>query len=79
MTKLDANLWIDETIIFAFGGKPKTPPPPPPPEKSSAEIIMEETMRRHRLRNAGPGTNILTGAMGDTSAAPVSNSKLLGQ
>jgi len=79
MTKLDANLWIDETVFYAFGSKPKTPPPPEPPKKSAAEVVAEETIRRHRLRNSGPGTNILTGSLGDTSAAPVSSVKLLGQ
>lgn len=67
--KFDAEVWIDRTEIYCFGGKPKTPPPPEPPRKSDAEIQDEANRMRMRLRKAGPGTNILTSAMGVGGAA----------
>ena len=58
--------------------KPKLPEPPRPPRRSDAEILMEENARRKRAYMTGPGTNILTGAQGDTSPANTGKASLGG-
>jgi hypothetical protein len=62
-----------------------TPPPPistPAPSSEEAKRAAQEEadkQRRAALSAKGPGSTILTGGLGDTSAAPVKLRTLLGE
>lgn len=63
--------------------KPDAPTPPPPPPPAPTENVAEVTAARDKERRrmaAGLGkkSTMLTGALGDTSAAPVQQKTLLG-
>lgn len=67
--------------------KPKLPkvkeaPPPPSPSPAATnvpEVKEDADAERRRARRGGRAATILTGALGDTSAAPSVAKTLLGQ
>ena len=64
-----------------MGGSPAPPKPPPPPpviDDAAALAAAEKERKRNRLAT-GRGSTMLTGGIGLTSAAPVQQTKLLGQ
>ena len=66
------------------GGRSYSPPPPPPPPPPVEDAVSEEqkvARDKHTvaLKARGRKSNIVTGALGDTSAPNVGKNELLGQ
>lgn len=63
--------------------RPAAPPPPPPPPAPTKTDSSVEAARRSEVEAAGKArgrsASILTGGDGDTSAAPVTTKRLLGE
>lgn len=65
---------------MCMGSKaPQIPPPPPPVDMSGPEgYAAAEKQRKQAALAAGRSSTILSGPLGDTSAAPVAKKTLLG-
>lgn len=64
---------------MCFFSAPSAPAIAPAPTESEAEVLAAELRERERARRArGRAATILTGGLGDTTAAPVAPKTLLG-
>lgn len=69
---------MSKTLGKLLGKPPKMKKLPAPPSRKDASPQAQEERRRALLAKSG-SANIFSGAMGDTSKAPVTTKTLLGQ